>query len=73
MPSVDATGDSLELLQQSLPMGEPVTIIYLLRFNERAVHPSDSDHGNAAAGMHIGVIPKRLWCTRYLCPLLSPM
>lgn len=44
MPSIDPTRDSLEQLQQSLPGDRPVTMLNLLRFNEQAAYPADSDH-----------------------------
>jgi uncharacterized protein (DUF1330 family) len=44
MPSIDPTRDSIENLRKAVPMDKPVTMLNLLRFNEYAAYPVDSEH-----------------------------
>mgnify|MGYP006420852977 CR=1 FL=1 len=84
MTSINPTRESLESLQQSIPMDKPVTMLNLLRFNEQAAYPSDSDHSpcsgrdayhryseTAAAKLdEIGAKP--IWMGRALASVIAP-
>lgn len=45
MPSINPTRESIEHLARVLPPGQPVVMLNLLRFNDRAKYPEGSDHG----------------------------
>ena len=44
MPSINPTRESIQQLARTLPSGQPVVMLNLLRFNDRATYPENSEH-----------------------------
>ncbi len=43
MPSLNPTQDQLKRFAEQMPAGEPILMLNLLRFNDQAAYPAESD------------------------------
>ena len=48
MPSLNPSAEQLKRFAQRMPAGEPILMLNLLRFNQQAAYPADSDHASCS-------------------------
>lgn len=44
MPSLNPSADQLKRFAEQMPAGAPILMLNLLRFNQQAAYPADSEH-----------------------------
>ena len=48
MPSLNPSAEQLKRFAQRMPAGEPILMLNLLRFNQQAAYPADSDQASCS-------------------------
>ena len=48
MPSLNPSAEQLKRFAERMPAGEPILMLNLLRFNQQAAYPADSDQASCS-------------------------